>query len=248
MSINSVPTPSFLDRLKENYLDLKRDFRDIERFSDREALTNPSTAKRALRSQRTDWKTVAFILHGKAPHEHMKEHNFYLPGMDAGSFEQFVGFMDRIYFRRSRAILREIAENPENGIISMWFSCLEPGAKLGLHINNDPYMYRAHIGLVVPEGDIGFKVGDERMRWKESEVLAFDPTVPHTAWNLTSEPRVVFIVDYFRPEKDRTHMRELEREQFRRMMKLNPLSFGMSGGHYDLDAETYRRYAIPEIG
>jgi hypothetical protein len=248
MSIDAVPRPAFLDRLKESYLHLKKDFRDIERFVGRDAFTISSTAKRALRSRPTDWKTVGFIVHGKAPQDHMRERGFYLPGMDAKAFERFVAAMERVYFRYSRAMLRELASDPENGIISMWFSCLEPGAKLGLHINNDPYMYRAHLGLTVPEGDLGIKVGDERLRWREGEVLAFDPTVPHTAWNLTDKPRVVFIVDYFRPDEDRLQMQQIEREQFERMMKSNPLSFGMSGGYHDLDAETHRRYAIAEIG
>jgi aspartyl/asparaginyl beta-hydroxylase (cupin superfamily) len=238
----------FLQPLKQEYLSLKQDFLDIFRFIGRENLTVMSTASRAVRSRKADWKAFAFVVHGKAPHEHMKERNFLLPGMKPEGFAVLVRAAEQIFFRRTRRLLKELLSEPANGIVSMWFSYFEPGARLGLHVNNDPYMYRAHLGLIVPPGEVAFKVRDEVTAWREGEIFVFDPTLPHTAWNLTPKPRVVFIVDFLRPDRDRPQMRELEREQFERMMRLNPLSFGMSGGQYDLDAETVARYAVPGIG
>lgn len=248
MCETSIPIPSFLGQLKASHDLLWRDYLDIARFTDQSWMINTSTASRTVRSARADWKVFAFLVHGKSPHEHMKEHGFLMPGMGSLEFERFSVLMEQLYFRRSRAMLSALSSAPENGIVSMWFSSLEPGAKIGLHINNDPYMYRAHIGLKVPAGDLGIKIGSEYLKWKEGELFAFDPTVPHTAWNFTKEPRVVFVVDFLRPDADRERMRSLEREQFRRMMEVNPLSFGMSGGCYDLDEDAIQRYAIPEIG
>jgi hypothetical protein len=248
MNIESPLIKCLLTQLEEAAPLLRQDYRDIVRFTDGDALVNRSTASRAVRSRLADWCTFAFLVHGKGPHEHMQEQGFRLPDMDASALERFSRLMQKAYFRRSRPVLETLASDPENGVISMWFSCLHPGAKIGLHVNNDPYMYRSHIGISIPEGNVGLKVGDEHMKWKEGKALVFDPTIPHTAWNLTDAPRVVFIVDFFRPNEDREQMRALEREQFRRMMRTNPLSFGMSGGYHDLDEETFQRYAIPEIG
>jgi hypothetical protein len=133
----------FLRRLKENYLLLKRDFQEIFRFVDREKMIMLSTAKRVIRSSKTDWKSFAFVMHGKPPHEHMAERGFLPPYMDADGLQRFARAMNGIFFKESRPMLEEIANDPRNGIVSMWYSYFEPGAKLGLHVNNDPYMYRS---------------------------------------------------------------------------------------------------------
>jgi hypothetical protein len=246
--VGSEDTYPFLGVIKNNYMSLRKDFFNLSRILGREELVVSSTAKSSIRSRRTDWKAFAFVIHGKAPHEHMRDRGFLLPGMTTRDLDTLARAAAGPLFRHSRHFLSQLASDPANGIISMWYSCFEPGTKLGLHVNNDPYMYRAHVGLVVPEGNLGFKVRDEIMTWKEGEVLVFDPTLPHTAWNLTDKPRVVFIVDFFRPEQDRTRMVELERAQFERMMSENPLSFGMSGGYHELDEETVGKYAVAGIG
>jgi hypothetical protein len=238
----------FLGVLKENYLLLRRDFLDMFRLVDQQKLVMLSTARRVIRSEQTDWKALAFMMHGKAPHEHMKERGFMPPYMDEKGVDRLARAMNTLFFRESRGLLQEIAAESENGIVSMWYSYFEPGAKLGLHVNNDPYMYRAHLGLIVPDGDVGFKVKDEVIRWKEGELFVFDPTMPHTAWNLTEKPRVLFIVDFLRPEEERARMQELERAQFELMMKENPLSLFISGGYYDLDEDTVRKYAVLGVG
>lgn len=89
------------------------------------------------------------------------------------------------HFQKTSTLIHKLVEDENNGIINVWFSYFEPNTKLGLHVNNDPYMYRAHLGLIVPDGNIGFKVCDDIVKWKEGEILVFDPTNPHTAWNLT---------------------------------------------------------------
>jgi aspartyl/asparaginyl beta-hydroxylase (cupin superfamily) len=136
----------------------------------------------------------------------------------------------------------------QNGIISAFFSCFAPGMKLALHVNDDPYMYRSHLGVIVPEGDVAFKVCDEVVKWAEGSILAFDPTNPHTAWNLTDKPRIVLIVDFFKPELDRQRAVDMEREQFHRMMAHSPATLGMSGGYSVLPRDLVEKYAVSGIG
>jgi hypothetical protein len=238
----------FLADLEQHHMSLRGDFHDLLRFTSSDRFVVTSTATRAVRSARTDWKAFAFLVHGKPPHQHMRDRQFLLPGMTPSDLSKLSRMSERVYFRRSRALLHQIASDPTNGVISVWFSCFEAGTRLGLHVNNDPYMYRAHIGLIVPDGDLGIKVADESRKWREGEALVFDPTIPHTAWNLTDQARVVLIVDFLRPDEDPAEMRELERKQFELMMQHDPLSFGMSGGRYDLDDATVSRFAMPGIG
>ncbi|NEO33067.1 MAG: aspartyl/asparaginyl beta-hydroxylase domain-containing protein [Symploca sp. SIO3C6] len=191
------------------------------------------------------WKIIALYIHLKTPLEIFQEYSdFYQVNI-----EQVKQAYDYIYsqFPQTWKIVRELTASQDNGIINVFFSYFEPGAKLNLHVNDDPYMYRAHLGLIVPEGNIGFKVCDDLVKWQEGEVLVFTPTNPHTAWNLTKHPRVIMIIDFFKPDADRAEMKQLERQQFEKMMLINPWSFGMSGGYSDLDPETIKKYAVLDI-
>lgn len=67
--------------------------------------------------------------------------------------------------------------------IGFYTHFVDPIEFLRQHVNHDPYMYRSHLGVIVPEGEVAFKVCDEVVKWREGSVLAFDPTHPHTAWN-----------------------------------------------------------------
>ena len=54
---------------------------------------------------------------------------------------------------------------------------------------------RIHLPLYVPDGDIGFCVGEETRSWEVGQCLAFNDIDDHNAWNNTDEDRVVLIVD-----------------------------------------------------
>ena len=234
----------FLQPLKDNWSTIRD---EVDLFFADDSLSKgqyaiPTSGKRAMRSDATLWKTIPFLLHGKAPADLVAEYD--IKTVVSSATREYV---NTHHFKRSRPFLLDFASVPEHGVLNVFISYFEPGARLGLHINNDPYMYRAHLGLSVPDGDVAFKVCDETITWKEGDLFVFAPTNPHTAWNLTERPRIILIVDFFKPEEDRAKMRAMEREQFTRMIERNPLSFGMSGGMFDLDQDTTKRYAVPRI-
>ena len=53
--------------------------------------------------------------------------------------------------------------------------------------------------MIVPNG-CGFKVGGETREWREGELLVFDDTVEHEAWNDSGCDRIILIFDVWRPE------------------------------------------------
>ena len=57
---------------------------------------------------------------------------------------------------------------------------------------------RIHLPLYVPDGDIGFCVGEESRSWEVGQCLAFNDIIHHNAWNNTDEDRVILIVDIHR--------------------------------------------------
>ena len=89
---------------------------------------------------------------------------------------------------------------------SAFFSLMRPGSRLAPHCGPTNRRLRAHLGLVVPEGDIRIRCGDEAehppRRWREGEVLLFDDSFEHEVWNLTDQPRLVLIVDIWHPQLD----------------------------------------------
>ena len=56
-----------------------------------------------------------------------------------------------------------------------------------------------HLPLIVPAG-CALRVGNETREWREDEVVLFDDTIEHEAWNTSAETRVVLLFDIWRPE------------------------------------------------
>ena len=84
---------------------------------------------------------------------------------------------------------------------SILFSRLAAGARIPPHHGMLNARLVCHLPLVVPPG-CGFRVGGETRAWREGELLVFDDTVEHEAWNEGREDRIILIFDIWRPELD----------------------------------------------
>lgn len=82
---------------------------------------------------------------------------------------------------------------------SIMFSLLKAGSKIPPHTGMLNTRFICHLPLIVPE-KCGFRVGRETREWNEGELLIFDDTVEHEAWNDSDEDRLVLIFDIWRPE------------------------------------------------
>lgn len=78
------------------------------------------------------------------------------------------------------------------------FSALAPHTHIPPHNGETNARLVAHLPLVVPDG-CRFRVGFEVRRWKVGEVLVFDDTIEHEAFNDSDELRVVLIFDVWNP-------------------------------------------------
>ena len=84
------------------------------------------------------------------------------------------------------------------GVSLAGFSLLAPQTRIEPHVGWAKSVYRLHLGLVVPP-DCALKVGGEVKSWREGEILIFDDTVEHEAWNQSREYRATLMVDFLRP-------------------------------------------------
>lgn len=82
---------------------------------------------------------------------------------------------------------------------SILFSRLAPGAAIPPHHGQLNTRLICHLPLIIP-GGCGFRVGNDVREWRTGELLIFDDTIEHEAWNLSSEERYVLIFEIWRPE------------------------------------------------
>lgn len=79
------------------------------------------------------------------------------------------------------------------------FSLLRPGTRIRPHHGVMNARLICHLPLIVPD-DCALRVGNEIRICREGEVVVFDDSIEHEAWNLSKEVRVVMIFDIWRPE------------------------------------------------
>lgn len=67
--------------------------------------------------------------------------------------------------------------------------------------------YICHLPLIVP-GDGALRLGTQKREWRFGELIAFDDTIEHEAWNHSGKDRLVLLFDVWRPE-----LEEIEQAQ-----------------------------------
>lgn len=92
------------------------------------------------------------------------------------------------------------------------FSVFTPGTHLLPHRGVTNTRAVAHLPLIVPS-DCALVVGGEVHEWRRGEVVVFDDTYEHEAWNRSRQTRVVLIMDVWNP-----HLTEVERSAVTRLV------------------------------
>ncbi len=87
--------------------------------------------------------------------------------------------------------------------IEVFFSVLAPGIVIPRHYGLANCRVTVHVPLVVPSPNpdiCGIRVGEQTQGWVEDKPLIFDDSFDHSAWNKSSETRVVLIFEAWRPD------------------------------------------------
>lgn len=90
------------------------------------------------------------------------------------------------------------------------FSRLKPGTHIRPHHGLLNTRLICHLPLVVPPG-CAIRVGDETRPWREGELLIFDDSVEHEAWNRGDGVRTVLLFEIWRPEVTEAEQAQLTR-------------------------------------
>ncbi|MEZ5498030.1 MAG: aspartyl/asparaginyl beta-hydroxylase domain-containing protein [Steroidobacteraceae bacterium] len=78
------------------------------------------------------------------------------------------------------------------------FSVFSGGTHLLPHRGVSNLRIVGHLALIVPP-ECALRVADQTYRWREGEVVLFDDTYLHEAWNRSDSDRVVLIFDLWNP-------------------------------------------------
>jgi beta-hydroxylase len=89
------------------------------------------------------------------------------------------------------------------GLTSAFINVLAPGAAIPAHQGDSNAIVRFHLGLDVPSGDCGVRVGPETRQCRNGTLLAFCDAHEHASWNATTERRVVLVFDVMLPRHRR---------------------------------------------
>ncbi|HUD90372.1 aspartyl/asparaginyl beta-hydroxylase domain-containing protein [Sphingobium sp.] len=104
---------------------------------------------------------------------------------------------------RCPAVMAALAHAPMPVIdsrspIALW-SLLKPGTHIQPHHGLLNTRLICHLPLLVPD-DCALRVGAETRAWRKGEMLIFDDSIEHEAWNRSQETRVVLLFEVWRPE------------------------------------------------
>ena len=80
------------------------------------------------------------------------------------------------------------------------FSVLRPHTRIPAHYGSVNGRVIVHLPLIVPERCGALRVGDQQRAWTEGELMMFDDSFEHEAWNDSDETRVVLIFDTWNPD------------------------------------------------
>ena len=79
------------------------------------------------------------------------------------------------------------------------YSRLKPGTHIKPHHGLLNTRLICHLPLVVPDG-CGLRVGSETRSWQFGEMLIFDDSIEHEAWNRGTSDRTILLFEIWRPE------------------------------------------------
>lgn len=87
---------------------------------------------------------------------------------------------------------------PGRSPMALW-SRLRPGTHIAPHHGMLNTRLICHLPLIAPPG-CALRVGHETRSWTEGEMLIFDDSVEHEAWNRDDSDRVILLFEIWRPE------------------------------------------------
>jgi aspartyl/asparaginyl beta-hydroxylase (cupin superfamily) len=157
--------------------------------------------------------------------------------------EQALALRERYFPQLTEAI--EATNGINHHILrNVYFGTFHPGLDVKLHVNDNPHMNRGYLGLMVPKGDVAMKICHETLYWYDGEFLVLDHSYPHCPHNYTEYERTVLVVDFFKADRPRADVIQMEQALVEQRMQENPYSLGVFGRSDQAQVEDFVKYGL----
>lgn len=80
------------------------------------------------------------------------------------------------------------------------FAKMPAGTEILPHTDGCNFLLTGHLGLKIPKTGCSLNVGDSTCKWKDGEMLLFDSSFMHEAFNTSDEDRYVLLIRVWHPE------------------------------------------------
>jgi len=164
--------PSFMQEIQNSYLEIKKDWRVFKKSSAALLPIDEISADQAELNKLKKWNALVLYAYG-----HRNE----------------------VVLESFRSIASILAREEEK-IKMMMFSVLQPGMKIPPHTGNNYHVLRGQLCIENEEPEkTNLKVMNTNVKLNEGDVVVFDDTFLHEAWNNSAKDRVVLIIDFVKP-------------------------------------------------
>jgi aspartyl/asparaginyl beta-hydroxylase (cupin superfamily) len=91
----------------------------------------------------------------------------------------------------------QIFESLKDKIHTCGFSIMRAGCEIYEHVNDNHDVLRCHLCLIT-NPECALVVNDEIKKWEEGELLVFDDTNRHYAYNRGNKDRIIVLFDFYK--------------------------------------------------
>lgn len=164
--------PSFMEDIQNSYPEIKNDWQVFKESSAVLLPIDEISADQAELNKLKKWNALVLYAYGHK---------------NQSALESF-------------SSITSILERGEEKIKMIMFSVLLPGMKIPSHTGNNYHVLRGQLCIENEEPEkTNLKIVNTNVILKEGEVVVFDDTFLHEAWNNSARNRVVLIIDFVKP-------------------------------------------------
>ena len=239
----------FLDKLQENWQVIRDEFTYFNSKASESELQfvfdvmGPKN-KTIKTKGNAKYKAFGVLFQGMLIEKYIQFHQIKYPQYEsedvAGKAQQIRGQ----YFPKLTQVIEETNLLNDHILRNVYFGTFMPGLDVKLHVNYNPHMNRGYLGLIVPPGDIAMKICHDKLYWHEGEFMVLDHSYPHCPHNYTEYERTVLVVDFFKTDKPREEVIEMEKELVSERLQENPYSLGIFGKNDQAKTEDFITYGL----
>jgi aspartyl/asparaginyl beta-hydroxylase (cupin superfamily) len=190
------------------------------------------------------YSAFGVLFQGMFIEKYILSHQIQYPQYELQDVPQKAQELRERYFPKLTKAIEESNAIDDNVIRNVYFGTFHPGLDVKLHVNYNQHMNRGYLGLIVPAGDVAMKICHDKLYWHEGEFLILDHSYPHCPHNYTNYDRTVLVVDFFKTDKPREEVIQIEQELVRERMQENPYSLGVFGKNDKATIEDFIKYGL----